>query len=152
MDLKAVSTELKNLLEAHPILSGHSVVIDDGFKDDEMETALSENGTGFCLAISPPMTLSKKDRKGDKLYFDAQFAIRARWNVEVNKNIPAPLAYETVFESLIESILNYEPGKSNIRFEFPDEGEFLTPADEETGLIAWNFYIKAPCTLKKTVL
>lgn len=112
-----------------------SVIVDDGYKEREMETALRTNG--FVVVVSPVLGVKFHDQGIVRTFTgDAHFVVSVMANQQVNPTKANRDVNEAV-KAVIAAVLAWTPGNGDRRFQL-DQNDTVSISMLAEGLIAYD--------------
>ena len=133
--LNNIRPTLETTLEADDTFSNYTVILDDGWQHDEIETALRDDG--ICVTIGPLVNMTPGPQECGECILECRFPVFLELNPSVNADKETPLVFDTLLSSLVKAIIDIaaddaaKKHSDNDRYRVDNEGIRLLATDEQ---------------------
>ena len=138
------AVDILSALSAFTTAPAVPVLLDDGLKDEAVETAL--NGVGACVLVSPVMVGTQTSTAGRVVVLRAEFVVQVMLNPVQNAETGgADRNILELVEAVVSGLTASDPGPGEQRYTVP--ANFLNLSVDDDGVFSYHVQVIKPCTI-----
>lgn len=138
------AVDILSALSAFTTAPAVPVLLDDGLKDEAVETAL--NGVGACVLVSPVMNGTQTSTAGRVVVLRAEFVVQVMLNPVQNAETGgADRNILELVEAVVSGLTASDPGPGEQRYTVP--ANFLNLSVDDDGVFSYHVQVIKPCTI-----